>query len=131
MSTAILDDFVTLLTENPEIIPDRDSLQLQLDRPYEDVYELAEMVGEYCKAHPDLKDAMKSVSARPKPEPKPEPEPEPTATATATDVESERLPGKGNTRPVLQVTDYKHTILNTMHRVVATATPASSAKPQP
>jgi hypothetical protein len=108
MSTAILNAFVTLLAENPEIIPDRDDLQLQLSQSYEDVDELAEMVGEYCKAHPDLHAQVKSLLKGDK----------------------EKFPGKCDTLspPPLQVADYKYTILNTMHRVVATATPAPSAK---
>jgi hypothetical protein len=109
MSTAILDAFVTLLRENPEIIPDRDDLKLKLDQPYEDVYELAEMVEQYCEAHPELKTAIRNLE---KPKLKPD-----------LDLVTERLPGNGHTRPVLQVADYKYTILNTMHRVMATPAP--------
>ncbi len=113
MSTAILDAFIILLTENPKIIPDRDGLQLKLDRPYTDIYELAEMVEQYCEAHPELNTAIQNLE---KPKPKPD-----------LDLVTERLPGNGNTRPVLQVADYKYTILNTMHRVVATPAPVKKS----
>jgi hypothetical protein len=102
MSTAILDAFVTLLTEQPNIIQDRDDLQLQLSQSHEDLDELADVVAQYCQAHPELQAAVKSLLGE----------------------DRDRLPGKGNTRPVLQVADYKYTILNTMHRVVATPVPA-------
>jgi hypothetical protein len=101
MSTAILDAFVTLLTEQPEIILDRDDLQLQLNQPHEDLDELADMVAKYCQADPELQAALRSLL----------------------NSDPLRLPGKGNTRPLLQVADYKYTILNTMHRVVATPAP--------
>jgi hypothetical protein len=102
MSTAILDAFVTLLTEQPDIIQDWDNLQLQLSQSHEDLDELADEVAQYCQADPKLQAALRSfLNADPC-----------------------RLPGKGKTLPVLQVADYKYTILNTMHRVVATPVPA-------
>ncbi len=101
MSNAILDAFVTLLTEQPDIIQDRDDLQIQLNQPHEDLDELADVVAQYCQAHPELQAAVKSLLGE----------------------DRDRLPGKGNARPALQVADYKYTILNTMHRVVATPAP--------
>jgi hypothetical protein len=109
MSTAILDAFLTLLTDKPEIIQDWDNLQLQLSQSHEDVDELADVVAEYCQAHIELQAAIKSELEKPKPK---------------LDLDPDRLPGNGNTRPALQVADYKYTILNTMHRVVATPVPA-------
>jgi hypothetical protein len=101
MSTAILYAFITLLTEQPDIIQDWDNLQLQLNQPHEDLDELADMVAQYCQTDPELQAALRSLL----------------------NSDPLRLPGKGNTRPALQVADYKYTILNTMHRVVATPVP--------
>jgi hypothetical protein len=102
MSTAILDAFVTLLTEQPEIIQDWDNLQLQLSQSHEDLDDLADAIAQYCQADPKLQTALRSFL----------------------NSDPCRLPGKGNTRPALQVADYKYTILNTMHRVVSTPAPA-------
>jgi hypothetical protein len=102
MSTAILDAFVTLLTEQPDIIQNWDNLQLQLSQSHEDLDELADAIAQYCQADPKLQNALRSFL----------------------NSDPCRLPGKGNARPALQVADYKYTILNTMHRVVATPVPA-------
>jgi hypothetical protein len=58
MSTAILEAFVTLLTEQPEIIQNWDNLQLQLNQPHEDLDELADMVAQYCQTNPELQAAI-------------------------------------------------------------------------
>jgi hypothetical protein len=111
----ILNAFIVIIEENSEAIEDPHDLYLQAVRWSDDVDDLAERVAVYCKAHPVLDAAVKSL--------------------TRQSEDRDRLPddtrlhGKGVSAPPIQPGDYKYTILNTMHRVLAT--PAPPKKPQP
>jgi hypothetical protein len=104
MSTAILDAFIALLEEKPAAIDDHHDLYVQAAEWSNDPDELANRVAEYCKAHSGLYETLRSLGR--------------------TDLaQSDRLPGEGNKAPAPQTEDYKHTILNTMHRVYGTPPP--------
>ncbi len=111
MPTAILDDFITLLEQKPAAIGDYHDLYLQVAGWSDDLDELANRVADYCTAHPGLCETLRSLGKTESEEP------------------DTRLPGAGNKAPAPQPEDYKHTILNTMHRVYGT--PAPSKQPQP
>jgi hypothetical protein len=107
MSTAILDAFINLLEEKPAAIDNHHDLYTQALQWSGDTEELANLVAVYCQARPELYTIIKSLL----------------------NSGTERLPGLGQTAPHIKPEDYKHTILNTMHRVFET--PAPSNKPKP
>jgi hypothetical protein len=112
MSTAILDDFITLLEEKPAAIDDHNDLYLQVAGWSDDIDELANRVADYWTAHPGLSETLKSLGRTESAEP-----------------DTMRIHGSGTEAPKPQPEDYKYTILNTMHRVYGT--PAPSKQPQP
>lgn len=101
MSNAVLNAFIALIEEKPEAIEEHNDLHLQASQWSEDIEELADLVTQYCQSRPVLYETLKSLLGR----------------------EQDRLPGKGTSAPPIQPTDYKYTILNTMHRVFETPPP--------
>lgn len=107
MSNALLNAFIILIENNSELIEDDRDLHFQVTQWSDnDLEELADRVAEYCQTRPQLYAALKSLLGQ-------------------TEI---RLPGKGTTVPPLQASDYKHTILNTMHRVFETPTPSKKSQ---
>jgi hypothetical protein len=108
MSNAVLDAFITLIKDKPELVEDPNDLHSLAVGWTGDSDDLADRVAEYCQARPELYETIKSL---------------------LNPGETTKLAGLGNPPPAPKPDDYKDTLLNTMHRVYGT--PAPSQKPQP